>query len=162
MQRHPGDWLTSLLISLMLLVGATAQAASGIEQILALDEAPEGVVFEIAEDDDDDLGWAIPKTVKQIKRLRQRFPGLPVAVVTHGVEMFALKTEHREAFRPVHDAVQSLTQQQDVDLHVCGTHASWYNADESDFPDYVDVAPVGPVQIRQYQELGYILIRIER
>ncbi len=52
--------------------------------------------------------------------------------------------------------------EQEVEVHICGTHAGWFNSDESDFPDYVDVAPVGPTQIGQYQELGYHLIRVEQ
>ena len=155
--------VSTVFISFLLLLFATSlQAASGFERVMALQEPPDGVVFEIVESDGDALNWAIPKTVTMIEQLRRRFPGLPVAVVSHGSEMFALKNEYASSFKPVHDTVRSLTQEQEVDVHVCGTHASWFNSDESDFPDYVDVAPVAPAQIGQYQELGYELILVEQ
>ena len=40
-------------------------------------------------------------------------------------------------------------------------HAGWYGISEEDFPAYVDVVPAGPIQIDQYRELGYRVIRIE-
>ena len=35
-----------------------------------------------------------------------------------------------------------------------------YNLGAEHFPDYVDVAPTGPGQIRAYEELGYLLIEL--
>jgi len=149
------------LIPLLLFFCTHLQANSELNRVLALEEAPDGVVFEIVEGDAGALNWAIPKTVEMIERLRERFPGLPVAVVSHGAEQFALKSEAAEDYRPVHDAVRSLSGEQEVEVHVCGAHASWYDVDESDFPDYVDVVPAGPVQIKQYRELGYQLILVQ-
>jgi intracellular sulfur oxidation DsrE/DsrF family protein len=61
----------------------------------------------------------------------------------------------------VHKTVQSLVAS-DVPVHVCGTHASWKGVSADDFPDYIDVAPAGPTEIRNYQEMGYVLIEVER
>lgn len=155
--------ITAIPLTLFLLLSGTRLlAAPDFDRVMALEEPPGGVVFEIVESEADALNWAIPKTAAMIGQLRRRFPGLPVAVVSHGSEMFALTLENSGTFKPVHDTVRSLSREQEVDVHVCGTHAGWYNTDESDFPAYVDLAPVGPTQIGQYQELGYHLIRIEK
>ncbi|MDJ0807642.1 MAG: DsrE family protein [Gammaproteobacteria bacterium] len=150
----------SFLIYLWLLPVPNTIHASEIERLLAGATPPEGVVFEIVEDDFDDLTWAIPQTRSYIERLRQRFPGLDIAVVSHGAEMFALKHTDRKLFLPMHQQVESL-HDQGVDMHVCGTYAQWQGDDTSDFPAYVDVAPSGPAQINQYLEMGYTLIRID-
>ena len=75
-------------------------------------------------------------------------------------EQFALMTGEAEARPDVHAGVQELVAEQNVPVHVCETHASWRDVNPEDFPDYVDVTPAGPVQIRMYQELGYELVVI--
>lgn len=55
---------------------------------------------------------------------------------------------------------QQLVTNDNVPLHVCGTHASWRNVGEDEFPDYVDVAAAGPATINDYIALGYTLIKI--
>ncbi|RDH87146.1 MAG: hypothetical protein DIZ78_06305 [endosymbiont of Escarpia spicata] len=150
-----------MLLAAALLFSPLSQATD-IDHLLRADTPPDGVVFEILETDVDDLGWAIPQTLRHIKALRTRFPDLDIAVITHGPEMFALKSSDRDAFPEAHEIVQSLTQDQGVDVHVCGTHASWYGDTDEDFPDYVDVAPSGLAQLGLYLELGYKLIVIER
>ena len=78
-----------------------------------------------------------------------------IAVVTHGKEQFGLMTSEAKNKKEVHQAVKSLVQNNDVPVHVCGTHASWYGKGEKDFPDYVDVTPAGPTQIANYEDMGY-------
>ena len=56
--------------------------------------------------------------------------------------------------------MQSLVAE-DVPVHVCATHASWYGVSPEDFPEYVNVAPTGPGQIQLYLELDYELIVIQ-
>ncbi|MEW8046159.1 MAG: hypothetical protein AB2805_06695, partial [Candidatus Thiodiazotropha sp.] len=75
-----------LLLSLSSLSMADAQ----VDRLLEADEAPVGVVFEVIEDDDDALGWALPKIARLSAQLRKRFPELPIAVVSHGREQFGL------------------------------------------------------------------------
>ena len=45
-----------------------------------------------------------------------------------------------------------------MDVHVCGTHAGWFDVLPEDFPDYVDVAAAGPAQVNDYRALDYVLI----
>lgn len=148
-------------IGLLLVVAcAQAQANNAISQLLQQTQAPEGVVFEIVTSDEDALEWAMPRTRGYIEQLRQRFPDLPVAVVTHGREMFSLQTRNEYGSQEVHQQVKSLVEQQQVTLHVCGTYAGWQGLAEEDFPAYVDVAAAGPAQINDYVALGYVKIII--
>ncbi|MEW8626290.1 MAG: hypothetical protein AB2551_11100 [Candidatus Thiodiazotropha sp.] len=136
-------------------------ADAEIERLLQAKEEPAGVVFEVLEDDDDALGWALPKIAKLSARLRERFPDLAIAVVTHGREQFALLADEAEGLlAEIHDNARQM-QADEIDLHVCGTHASWDGYTPEDFPDYIDVSPSGPAQIRDYQNLGFVLIVLQ-
>ncbi len=151
-----------LLSSFLFFLTASAQASNQqeIEQLLAQKDAPFGVVFEIVEGNDDALQWAIPAVNKYIRQLRERFPGIGLAVVSHGSEQFGLMKNQKKENALVHAAVQSLVAS-DVPVHVCGTHASWQGKTAGDFPDYVDVTPAGPTEIRNYEAMGYVLIEIK-
>lgn len=143
----------------LLSLPALASSRSDVEQILAMRTPPFGVVFEIAERDEKALRWAIPEVNGYVDKLRSRFPNIGLAVVTHGNEQFALMDEQRSSNQAVHDGVASLVNN-DVPVHVCGTNASWRGKGRDDFPDYVDVTPAGPTEIRNYQAMGYQLVRV--
>lgn len=132
-----------------------------IDYILKMDTPPLGVVFEIIEGNPDDLEWAIPRIVKFSKQLRDKFPNIAIAVVSHGKEQFGLMTSEAKDKAEIHKTVKSLSQEQDIPVHVCGTHASWYGKSEKDFPDYIDVTPAGPTQIANYEDMGYEKIILE-
>ncbi|MDH5323917.1 MAG: DsrE family protein [Gammaproteobacteria bacterium] len=136
--------------------------AQKIKSILAGDTAPFGVVFEIVESKADDLNWAIPKIKNYVEQLRQRFPDIGLAVVSHGKEEFGLMTDKQKKYAQVHKTVKSLVEDDKVPVHVCGTHASWYNVKPDAFPDYVDVTPAGPTEIANYEDMGYILVVIDK
>jgi len=153
-----------LSVGLLLLLLATllqAESDSPISQLLKAKEPPEGVVFEIVTGDEAALEWAIPRTQHYIQQLRTRFPNLPIAVVTHGREMFTLQKRNEVSGQDVHKQVKSLVEQQDVVLHVCGTYAGWKGLTAEDFPAYVDVAAAGPTQINDYVALGYVKVLIK-
>lgn len=149
------------LAALLLCLSPLAWSASAIQHLLDAATPPDGVVFEVVESDDDALQWAIPQISHYVAQLRARFPDIDIAVVTHGSEQFALTSANRQQNPELHQEVQSLVQASGVPVHVCGTHAGWFGVDPEDFPAFVDVAPAGPVQISQYEELGYELIVVE-
>ena len=163
--RQPGRtyYLISVLLGGLLLIATTAQAGNQetVEQLLAQDDAPFGVVFEIVERDEDALQWAIPAIDRYVRQLRKRFPGIGLAVVSHGREEFALMKSRQADNAPLHQAIRSLVAN-DVPVLVCGTHASWRGQDADDFPDYVDVTPAGPTAIRNYEAMGYVLIELKK
>ncbi len=152
-------WLRRLatLTTLLLAPFGACFAGESVEALLVRDEAPSGVVFEIVEGDEDALERILPEVRRAIALIRARFPDTAFAVVSHGREEFALQTQSRDEYAEVHRTVQSLVAD-DVPVHVCETHAGWYGVTAADFPDYVDVAPTGPGQVRVYLDLGYDLI----
>ncbi len=131
-----------------------------IENVLAMQQAPTGVVIEIVTGAENSLNWALPQAQKYIKKLRAKFPSLEVAIVTHGNEQFALTSKNNKKYKKVHSLTQQLTKEENVPLHVCGTYASWNNVSEEDFPEYVDVTAAGPATINDYIALGYVLIKL--
>ncbi len=145
-----------LVLTLAAAAGHSLAGQNEIEKILALAKAPPGVVFEVVSGKDA-LTWAIPEVKRQSERLRARFPGLSIALVSHGSEQFALTKANRERYAAVHNGVREI-RQSGIDVQVCGTHASWRNLDREDFPDYVDVVAAGPVTISNYREIGYHLV----
>jgi len=151
----------SIIFLLLQVDVAYATTQDDVNNILAEKEAPFGVVFEVVEGNDSALEWAMPAINKFVEQLRKRFPDIGLAVVTHGKEQFGLMTSEKKDMPAVHTTVQSLVAE-GVPVHVCGTHASWYGKDDNDFPDYVDVSPAGPTEIRNYEDMGYALVRVEQ
>ena len=136
------------------------QANDAVEELLAQREAPHGVVFEIVEADESALEDLLPRVRAAIEQIRARFPATEFAVVSHGREEFALQSKYQDDNFEIHQQVQSLVDD-DVPVHVCETHAGWYGVTAEDFPEYVNVAPTGPGQVRLYEELGYQLVVID-
>ena len=157
--RHPAITLLSFIAFLTLAARVPAAAPDGeVDRVMALDEAPPGVVFEVVSGDPDALNAIIPRVSRYAERLRTRFPDLPVAVVTHGAEQFSLLASEQGSYAELHAQIRALTAEGDVDVHVCGTHASWRDNTPEDFPDYVDVAVAAPAKVNDYRALGYIVI----
>ncbi|WP_455218387.1 DsrE family protein [Kaarinaea lacus] len=150
-----------LLVLLLPLTLAQASNQDEVNKILAMEKSPIGVVFEVVEGDSNALEWAIPAINHYVKQLRTRFPDIALAVVSHGSEQFGLMTSRQKEKAEVHKTVQSLVAN-DVPVVVCGTHASWRGKTASDFPDYVEVAPAGPTEIRNYEDMGYELIVLDK
>jgi len=152
--------IISLLI-LSLFTPAWAGMQADIDFILQAKNPPRGVVFEIVEGKQSALDWALPKVKEYSELLKNKHPNIRIAVVSHGSEQFGLLSENTKSMEKAHKQVQSLVSN-DVPVHVCGTHASWYDKDAADFPEYVDVVPAGPTKIREYQRDGYALIEMSK
>ncbi len=149
--------ITLLLFFAVPLVTAQASATAPdgeVDRILALDKAPPGVVFEVVTGDPDALNAVIPRVSGYAERLRARFPDLPVAVMTHGSEQFSLLASEQDSYGDLHAQVRALSGEGDVDVHVCGNHASWRDKGAEDFPDYVDVASSAASKMSEYRALG--------
>jgi len=131
-----------------------------LNEVLGMPSEPDGVVIEIVTGDAAGLIWALPRAKDYIKQLRARFPELPVAVVTHGREQFALSRKNQMASEAAHNNVRSLIEDSKVPVHVCATYAGWRGMTEEDFPDYVNVSASGPAQVNDYKAVGYLLIVI--
>jgi len=154
----------SVLFALLAASAAPVVYASPDERVndvLQGSEAPPGVVFEVVSGDEEALLTAIPRVRAYALRLRERFPGLDVAVVSHGREQFALLGAAVSSYPELHAQVQTLTEREAIDVHVCGTHAGWYDHVNEDFPAYVDVAPSAPARINDYRSLGYVVVQVD-
>jgi len=137
-----------------------ANPGAQVKQILSLEKAPAGIVFEVVTGASNSLKWALPQIQDYIKEIHARFPTLDIAIVTHGEEMFALKTTNNKKYKKVHSLTQQLVKNENIQLHVCGTYAGMRNITTEAFPDYVDVTAAGPATINDYVSLGYILIEL--
>jgi intracellular sulfur oxidation DsrE/DsrF family protein len=151
-----------LMLFAWLLTGAAAASSLTLEDLLAKPAAPAGVVFEIADRDPQALEFALPWVRQAAERLEERFPGVPMALVTHGQEMFALQGRYTEKNAAVHEQVQSLKRDQGMPVHVCETHAGWRGLGPEAFPSYIDVAPSGPSQINNYLALDYLRLVVPK
>jgi len=132
-----------------------------IDKLLAMNETPDGVVFElIGSEDSSYLPKALTKVEKYKDQLKKKFPDIDIAVVSHGAEQFELTTDNAKVEKKSHNLVKRITND-DIPVHICETHASWRGVTAEDFPSYINVAAQGPAQIEQYQELGYTLVVVD-
>ena len=154
--------LLTLWIWIAALTGSACAAPLTLDALLARPMAPAGVVFEIVDRDPGALEVALPWVREAAQRLKARHPGLPMALVTHGQEMFALQTTQRAGNPAIHQMVESLSRDQGIPVHVCETYAGWRGLAPEHFPAYIDVAPSGPSQIRNYEALDYVRVVVPR
>ena len=150
------------LVALLVLSGTAVAAPPTLDALLKRQVAPPGVVFEIVDRDPGALDVALPWVKQAAQRLKARFPGLPMALVTHGQEMFALQTGKRADNHAAHKIVESLSRDDGISVHVCEIYAGRRGLAVEDFPAYVDVAPEGPAQIRNYEALDYVRLVVPR
>ena len=104
---------------------------------------------------------ALPWVKQAAQRLKARFPALPMALVTHGQEMFALQTGERAGNPAVHQITENLSRD-GIPVHVCETYAGWRGVGAENFPAYIDVAPAGRTQIRNYEALDYVRLVVPK
>ena len=128
-----------------------------VDALLLHGTPPPGVVFEVESWDERSLYTLLPWIEKQVVRLRERFPKLDMAVVTHGREQFTLMRSEAKAHKPLHEAVWRL-RASDVMVHVCGEHASWRGVTAEQFISDVNVSESGPAQINDYLKLDWALV----
>ena len=156
--------MSKLLTTLLMLLAWPACAGSTddrIEELLALQTAPAGVVFDVDEWDIDALKWGIPLIRDYVDRLRKRFPEIEIAVVSHGDEEFALLKRARDNYESVHQGVEALVDDQ-VPVHICAGHAIMNGYSESGFVDYVERVSSGVETIAKYQMRGFVHIPVEQ
>lgn len=162
-RMHTMNRLLACFFALCLgLIGPAAAATATLEDLLARPAPPPGVVFEIVDRDPGALELALPWVKQAAERLKARHPGVPMALVTHGQEMFALQASQRAGNQKIHQLAESLSREQGILVHVCETYAGWRGLAAEHFPAYIDVAPSGPAQIRNYEMLDYVRVVVPR
>ena len=150
------------MLMLLSLISLTTFATDkiDIERILNMTDTPDGVVFELIGSENSKY---LPNALKKVEtyklQLQKKFPDIEIAVVSHGSEQFELTKTNASKENESHDLVKRITLD-NIPVHICETHANWRGVDAEDFPDYITISAQGPIQIKQYQELGYLLVVI--
>ncbi len=126
-----------------------------VTRLIKADNDPVGVVFELIENDKNTWQWAAPMIKGLRDQLKEKYPDIEIAVVSHGREQFQLIKKRAERQKASISILEDLVRKENVDLHVCGTHSSWFDIDPSSYIDIVDVAVSGPAKINDYINLGY-------
>lgn len=142
-----------------LLLMTTHVNAESLNDVLRLEESPVGVVIEVMKADGNALHEHLVEVRAASDAIRRKFPELPIAIVSHGYEQFALTSANAGKYRTLHEEVKDLVNN-DIDVHVCGTHASWYDIAPEDYPEFIDVTHAGPAQINDYLNIGYVQLEL--
>ena len=154
----------ALLAICLLLMFAPLQAGDQVDtrlqRLLAGEQRPEGVVFEIIAWQDNTWDWAAPMLRVYVDRLRAQHPGFEVALISHGAELFDLARSAGLQDKPAMRKLARLSAE-NVEIHVCGEYARWKRLGPTDFLDFVDVAASGSAQLADYVRLGYAHIKLE-
>jgi intracellular sulfur oxidation DsrE/DsrF family protein len=133
-----------------------------VDVILSEAAAPDGVVFDIETLDANALNTLAPYVRKQIHLIRERFPDVDIAVVSHGAEEFALQKQAQSDNAALHDTFSQLTQSDGVSIHVCGAVGGLKGLSREDFPDFVSYSESGMAQLNDYKALGYQVVIIRQ
>ena len=132
-----------------------------VDRILKSDDAPDGVVFEILSGDKNAWRWTAPLLKDLRRQLLEKFPGLEIAVVSHGGEQFHL-TKKEAQRRPEEIETLKGLSAEGVDIQVCGVHSSWRGVEKDEYIDFVEVVVSGPARINDYVNLGYERVLISK
>ena len=135
--------------------------ASQIEDILTLKEEPPGVVFELIESTGYAWTWAAPKIRGYVLQLREKFPNIDLAIVSHGREQFALTKKSASSIVEEVSILKDMNKKDSVDINICGTHSQWLNVSRENYLPFINVAESGPALINDYKNLGFIVVLLE-
>ena len=135
--------------------------ASQIEDILTLKEEPPGVVFELIESTHYAWTWAAPKIRSYVSELREKFPDIDLAIVSHGREQFSLTKKGASSIIKEVSILKDINKKDSVDISVCGTHSQWLNVSRENYLPFINVAESGPALINDYKNLGFIVVLLE-
>ncbi len=159
------NWLQVLSASFLIITMPAIFAGdfrnTEVDDIIASDQRPEGIVFELIEFDDDVWTWAAPMLRSLTRQLEEKYPSLDRALVSHGAEIFDLAKESGNQDK---EEIQQLSILADegLEVHVCGTYASYKHLEDNDFLSFVDVAPSAPAQLNDYIKLGFVPILLRK
>ena len=151
--------IRTILGGLLLLACQFTAADDEIAAILSSSPPPAGVVFEMLTHEQSSWPKALSYINRSIKRLRAKHPDMAFAIVSHGMEEFALLKKGKAENAATHRQVQSLLKD-NIKVEVCGTFAEWNGYDKDDFPSYVTIVDQAPRSIGFYEEDGFEVIVI--
>jgi len=158
-----GSRLVGLCLALLISSGlfAADYRHKEVDRLLASGQKPDGVAFELMAWEDNTWDWASPMIESLTGQLRQKYPTIDIALVSHGAELFDLALSQNNAEVPSIKILESLSDK-NIAVHVCGNYASFKGMGVDDFLPFVDVVPSGPAQLEDYIKLGFEHIVLEK
>jgi intracellular sulfur oxidation DsrE/DsrF family protein len=129
--------------------------------LLNAEESSPGVLLHTREHDEDAYIWVAPRLEYYVTLLRERYPEIPLVVISHGDEMTSLTVDNKMNYPGIHQVIRRLVNEYQVEFQVCASFATYSDIDVSDFPDYIQVIPSAPAAFTDYRALGFDLIEIE-
>ncbi len=151
------DTLRALAFGLLLGLYALATPAQTVDDVLARETPPPGIVFEFSGNEEAALETALPGLRADVARIRERFGDVPIEVVSHGLELLSLSRENAFFYPAAHAAARAL-HADGITLTVCGAYADDFDLGREDFPAYVDVVPSAPAHRDNLIALDYLVI----
>jgi intracellular sulfur oxidation DsrE/DsrF family protein len=150
-----------LLLSYLSSVSAQNYQNPRVDALIEANQLPDGVVFEILSWEDNSWEWASPMLRQLTDQLHEKYPGIDIALISQGVELFDLARREGKQDLP---AIRQLAQlsSEGMDIHICGNYAKYKRLGVGDFLDFVDVTDSGSAQLANYIELGFEHVVIER
>ena len=131
-----------------------------VKEIIGLGR-PEGVVFLVMDHDTEAYEWVLPRLERYVTILRAEWPDLPLAVLSHGDEIFSLLAKNADEYAGFQHRIRKLVTDEEITFQVCGAFAALSGVDESEFADFVEVIPSAPARISDYRMVGYELVHLE-
>lgn len=122
---------------------------------------PGGVVFVVMDHDTEAYEWVLPRLDRYIQIIRNKWPELPMAVLSHGDEIFSLLAANESKYSEFHRRIRALVREEGIDFQVCGAFAALSGVEESEFADFVEVVPSAPVQMSDYRLMGYRIVHLD-
>ncbi len=155
-----------LVLAMLLINSVTGYAKecqhATVNKIISLNSEPEGVVFELSEYDNNAWDWASEMINSLSKQLKDKYPNIDIAIVSHGNEQFQLTQTNQGQNQHTISLLTNLVNNSNVDLHVCAVNSSWNNVPNDAYLDIVDVSESGPAKVNDYINLGYRLIKLQK
>lgn len=146
----------------LILTACNLSGEERLKQTLSSEQAPTGVVFEVASDDGEGLKWVVPMVKSYSRQLREKFPGIKFALVSHGKEQFQLTQNNIQRYVNSHRQVKTLVNEEGVTFHICATNAASSGLKANDFVTFVDVVEYAPDQIEKYKAKGYVVLFLKK
>lgn len=78
-----------------------------------------------------------------------------IALVLHGNEINYFANKNREQYRDIVDLAMKLDQNNIIEIKMCRTMMRFLELGEEDVPDFIELVPYGPDEVKRLQREGY-------
>jgi hypothetical protein len=96
-----------------------------IRYLIARDEALQSDLIYITEYDEDAYIWVAPRLEYSVYLLREKFPDVPLIIISHGDEMRSFAHANKVKYQRVYASIKHMVEMLEVHFQVCGSFASY-------------------------------------